>query len=59
MTDDTREATEALEQARAERDKLPQGEARRAMSLALDRAEVAISKAAAAKKDAARYPRTP
>ena len=42
MTDNTREATEALEQARAERDKLPQGEGRQAMNRALDRVEVAI-----------------
>ena len=48
MTDNTREATEALEQARAERDKLPQGEGRQAMNRALDRVEVAISKAAEA-----------
>ena len=45
MTDDTQDAIAALEQARAERDKLPQGEARQAMNRALDRVEVAISKA--------------
>ena len=45
MTDSIQEAAEALEQARAERDKLPQGEARQAMNRALDRVEVAISKA--------------
>ncbi len=45
MTDDIREAAEALEQARAERDNLPHGEARQAMNRALDRVDVAISKA--------------
>ena len=58
MTDDIREATEALEQARAERDKLPQGAARQAMNRALDRAEVAISKtrtALEARTQALRY----
>ena len=48
MTDHIQDATAALEQARAERDKLPQGEARQAMNRALDRVEVAISKTRAA-----------
>lgn len=52
MTDDIQDATAALEQARAERDKLPQGEARQAMNRALDHVEVAISKTRAAAQGA-------